>query len=87
MGQPPSGSLSNVDDPALRRDGLGDLVVLARLAAGADVEELADARGGEVGHGPIRKRPVGSRRAAYRGIASIAASPAMAVGLEVCLAA
>jgi hypothetical protein len=51
----------DVDDPGLRRDGLGDLVGIARGGnAGADVEELPDARvGGEVADGASEERPVG----------------------------
>src|SRR5439155_19384220 len=44
----------DVDDAALRRDGLGHLVrVAGRGQPGAEVEELPDARvGGQVAYGP-----------------------------------
>ena len=51
----------DIDDAAVRRDGLGDLMsVLGCGQAGADVEELADAAlGGQEPYGPGKERPVG----------------------------
>jgi hypothetical protein len=53
----------DVHDAGLRRDGLGDLVGVARRRdAGADVEELADARlPGEVPDHAAEERPVRPR--------------------------
>ena len=52
----------HVDDPAVRRDPLGDLMgVLRGGQAGADVEELADSRlEREVAHRAVEKRAVGA---------------------------
>src|SRR5216684_8031764 len=49
----------DVDDAALRHDGLGHLVgVVSRGQAGADVEELAYARlGGQVAHAAGQEGP------------------------------
>jgi hypothetical protein len=53
----------DVDDPALRRDLLGDLVGVARRGdAGADVEELPYPRlAGQVADGAPEERPVRAR--------------------------
>jgi hypothetical protein len=52
-----------VDDPAVRRDGLGHLVSAARCGQPcAYVQELADAAlAGQVAHGAAQERAIGSR--------------------------
>ena len=56
----------DVGDPGARRDLPGDLVhVPGRRDAGADVDDLPDARlAGQEPHGPLQERPVGPRRVA-----------------------
>jgi hypothetical protein len=64
------GVVVHVHHPALRRDGLGDLVgVACGRDAGADVEKLPDPRlPGEVADNPAQEGPVGpGREAHFRG--------------------
>ena len=58
------GVVVDVDDPAVRRGALGDLVGVVRgRDPGADVEELPDPRlGGQEAHRPGQERAVGPHR-------------------------
>src|SRR6266542_493139 len=79
----------DVDDPGVRRGGLGDLVdVLLRGQPGPEVQELADAGVlGEEPHGPAEERPVGPRGARRGRVRRDHLFGGRLVGLEVVLAA
>ena len=74
----------DVDDAALRRDGLGHLVgVAGRGQPGAEVEELPDARlGGQVAHAAGEEGPVGPGGSTDGGVGGDGLLAGDPVGLE-----
>jgi hypothetical protein len=79
----------HIDDAALGGDALGDLVgVVCRRDAGADVQELADARlASQVANGTGEKRPGGARDVDDAGKGLTELVTGLTVGREVVLAA
>ena len=77
-----------VDDPGVRVGLLGDLVHVALgRDAGADVEELPDARGAEEPHGVAEELAVGPREGAHVGLDGQQRPAEVLIGQEVVAAA